>query len=352
MSIVSLRGSLWWSCRAAVAVAAWCLATGSADAEPITIDWVTVGDPGNAADTTGYGAVAGEYKIMKFEFTNAQYVDFLNAVDPNAQNLRSLYNPQMDTSPYGGIGYLFFAAAGTKYRVRTNMGDKPVNFVDWFDAARVANWMHNGQGSGSTETGAYTLNGATSGEAVARNPGALFYVPNEDEWYKAAYYKGGSANAGYWDYATQSDSAPSPVSAGPTGIGSAGPNGNFANYYQGADWNGRRGNFTTIGTNGGPSAYGALDMSGNALEWNDLDGTPSLFRGYRGGSFIANDSFAVSSAYRLFQYTTTSLDTMGFRLAGVSAQPVPEIDPAGMGSVLALVTGALGLLERRRRKTA
>lgn len=31
---------------------------------------------------------------------------------------------------------------------------------------------------------------------------------------------------------------------------------------------------------------------------------------------------------------------------------VPEIDPAGMGSVLALVTGALGLLERRRLKMA
>jgi hypothetical protein len=29
---------------------------------------------------------------------------------------------------------------------------------------------------------------------------------------------------------------------------------------------------------------------------------------------------------------------------------VPEIDPAGMGSVLALITGALGLLERRRLK--
>lgn len=28
--------------------------------------------------------------------------------------------------------------------------------------------------------------------------------------------------------------------------------------------------------------------------------------------------------------------------------PVPEIDPAGMGSVLALVAGALGLIERRR----
>lgn len=35
-----------------------------------------------------------------------------------------------------------------------------------------------------------------------------------------------------------------------------------------------------------------------------------------------------------------------------SASPVPEIDPAGMGSVLALVVGSLGVLERRRRRTA
>jgi hypothetical protein len=43
---------------------------------------------------------------------------------------------------------------------------------------------------------------------------------------------------------------------------------------------------------------------------------------------------------------------IGFRLAGPTGSPaaVPEIDPAGMGSVLALVTGALGLLERRRLK--
>ena len=29
---------------------------------------------------------------------------------------------------------------------------------------------------------------------------------------------------------------------------------------------------------------------------------------------------------------------------------VPEIDPAGMGSVLALVSGTLGLLERKRSR--
>ena len=36
----------------------------------------------------------------------------------------------------------------------------------------------------------------------------------------------------------------------------------------------------------------------------------------------------------------------------VATSAVPEIDPAGMGSVLGLVAGALGLLERRRLKAA
>jgi len=36
----------------------------------------------------------------------------------------------------------------------------------------------------------------------------------------------------------------------------------------------------------------------------------------------------------------------GLALQAISG--VPEIDPSGMCSVLALVTGALGLLERRR----
>lgn len=38
--------------------------------------------------------------------------------------------------------------------------------------------------------------------------------------------------------------------------------------------------------------------------------------------------------------------------SGPGPAPVPEIDPAGVGSVLAVVTGALGLLERRRVKVA
>jgi len=81
--------------------------------------------------------------------------------------------------------------------------------------------MNGGTSSSSTETGAYTLNGGTSGNAPAVNVGAAVYIPTENQWYKAAYYKGGSTNAGYWDYATQSDSAPTAVTSGTTGIGSS-----------------------------------------------------------------------------------------------------------------------------------
>ena len=48
-----------------------------------------------------------------------------------------------------------------------------------------------GEVAGSTETGAYTLNGACTDHAddETRNSGAAYFIPSENEWYKAAYYK-------------------------------------------------------------------------------------------------------------------------------------------------------------------
>ena len=112
-------------------------------AAAVTISWVTVGDPGNTADTTGdpnpAGAVAESFRIMTYEWTNTQYVDFLNAVDPDGLNPQGIYNVNMGSDARGGISYTGGNAAGSKYAARTNMGDKPVNYVSWFDAARVSN---------------------------------------------------------------------------------------------------------------------------------------------------------------------------------------------------------------------
>jgi formylglycine-generating enzyme required for sulfatase activity len=350
MPYFSLKAfSLWLAALA-------CLPLGSL-ANAGIIEWVTVGDPGNTADTApaGYGTVAASFRIMKYEFTNQLYTEFLNSVAATTDTY-SLYNASMGSDARGGISFLSFAASGSKYGTRSNMGDKPVNFVSWFDAARVSNWLMNGAtSSSSTETGAYTLvGGQTTGTAPAVNSGATFYVPTEDQWYKAAYYKGGGTNAGYWNYATQSDSNPTAVTAGSTGIGSAGSTGNSANYFRAADWNSQDGNVTTVGTNGGPSFYGAFDMSGNVTEWNDLTGAAGSSRGWRSGS-IYNGPGDVSSSYRSSQDPSIENDYgVGFRLASPVSGPsgVPEIDPAMGSSALSLVAGVLAMIEQRRRRAA
>jgi len=194
------------------------------------------------------------------------------------------------------------------------------------------------------ETGAYTLNNALSAPAPAVNPGATFYIPTENQWYKAAYYKGGSTNAGYWDYPTQSDSVPTQVTSGTTGIGSAGSGGNFANYEGGADWNGQDGNVPTVGTNGGASAYLTYDMGGNVYEWNDLTGAASNTKGVRGGAW-RDPVFGLSS---LATYPTIApggdeSNVTGFRLVN----PVPEPSTYVM-ALAGLACGAWQMVRRRR----
>ncbi len=113
----------------------------------VTMDFVIVGNPGNLPDSNGLGAVSYGYKIGKYEVTIGQYVDFLNAVaksDPYG-----LWDPRMETGAYGWVPG-FIARTGTPGNYSYQVMDaaflnRPVWWVDWWDAARFANWMHNGQ---------------------------------------------------------------------------------------------------------------------------------------------------------------------------------------------------------------
>ena len=323
----------------------------------VTIDMVTVGNPGNTPDTaTGnvYGSVAYSYQIGKYDVTIGQYTEFLNAADPNGTNPYGIYNPAMGTDlNIAGITFNTFSKPGEKYSAISNGGDssnRPITYVSRFDAARFANWMHNGQGSGSTETGAYTLGGATSGDAVTRNVGATFYIPTENEWYKAAYYSPllNSGSGGYYAYATQSNTAPD------NSIGSGANQGNYysdSNGYsvtQSLVYSPTQNYLTDVGAfSGSGSYYGTFDQSGNAYQWNDLDGTAGSSRAVRGGYWYSIP-FGLSSLSRFTIAPSDEFASDGFRLA--SPMSVPEIDAAGLGSVIALISGGLCLLERRRKR--
>ena len=290
----------------------------------VTIDWVTVGNAGNPADPLnsdaipGIGSVGYEYRIGTYLVTNSQYAVFLNAVaasDPNG-----LYNDSMNSNARGGITRSGTSGSYT-YAVRANMGDKPASYVSWYDAARFCNWMTNGQGSGGTESGVYTLTGPTSISGITRdlnNPDHVF-MQSEDEWYKAAYHQpasqGGDADD-YWLYATQSNTVPTLATATSTGD-VANPGQDVVNYFVAADWNGQNGNVTTVGSAGSTSFYGAFDMNGNVFEWNEaLIGSS---RGIRGGSFGVNEGSLRSSARPPFNPVFENNFT-GFRLTS----PVPE----------------------------
>jgi formylglycine-generating enzyme required for sulfatase activity len=319
------------------------------NAHAVTIDWVTVGNLGNDPDpATGglYGAVNYEYRIGKYEVTIQQYTDFLNAVaqsDPY-----SLYNTEMASDlNIAGISRSG-TSGGYSYSVIDNggpSGNRPITYVSWFDAARFANWMHNGQGSGSTETGAYTLvDGQMDGTAPAKNPGAQFYIPTESEWYKAAYYSPllNSGSGGYHAYATQSSTAPGNT------IGSSA---NQANYYNGvfsvtqSSYSSSQNYLTDVGAfTNSASFYGTFDQSGNVFEWNDLDGTAGSSRGLRGGRW-GSPAFNLSSSGRLTDDPSLENSDFGFRLAS----PVPEPATLGLASGGVLCACGWWVLKRRRR---
>ncbi|NBS50547.1 MAG: hypothetical protein EBS97_08110, partial [Verrucomicrobia bacterium] len=223
-----------------------------------SMDFVRIGNPGNAADTTGSpnpaGSVSYIYNIGKYEVSRDQVL--------KANLLGSLGINLWDLTNLGGNG-----------------ANKPATGVTWYDAAKFVNWLNTSQGfvpaykfdgSGNFQLWSSTDSGYDPGNPY-RNTLAKYFLPSVDEWYKAAY---GSPSGTWYDYPTGSNIAPSPVGAGVAV--------NTAVY-------GGQSGFADVTNAGGLSAYGTMAQGGNVAEWNEtafdgINDSPSENRPPRGGA--------------------------------------------------------------------
>ncbi len=271
------------------------------------IDFVTIGNAGNADDTTGFpnpaGKVDSTYRMGQFEISE----DMINKA--NAQSSLSI--------------------------THDNRGaNKPATSISWLEAAQFVNWLNTDSGS----TPAYKFNGGNfelwapvdagyNPNNLFRNSNAKYFLPSVDEWYKAAYYD--PITDVYYDYPTGSDTPPTLVASG-TGSGTA-------VYFQ-AFATGP----TDITQAGGLSPYGTMGQGGNVWEWDETDfdlvnDSSSSIRGIGGGGWFG-DSINLLSSTRVYGDPTIEIFYIGFRVASI---PEPS-------SLLLGALASMGLLMRRR----
>jgi sulfatase modifying factor 1 len=265
----------------------------------IDMEFVTIGNAGNAADTggtPGCGAVAYNYRIGKYEVTNAQWDAFTAAAG----------------APTNDGGYSF-----SSYWTGSQ---QPTNKVSWYEASQFCNYLT----SGNKSKGAYLFSGnnANPGSFMGVNRDAakstystVYVIPTEDEWYKAAYYK--PDDSSYSLYANGLNTIP------------AADNGwNYAGGAYSSPWN--------VGT-GTQEQNGTFDMMGNVQEWNETLFYGS-YRGYRGGAYYHNVS-GLASSYWSHDAPYDDDENIGFRVASIVPEPC---------SLTLLFLGGLSLRYRKR----
>ena len=330
-------------------VTAGACALASSATAMIEIDTSYVGDIGNANDSTGYGGVSYDYHVGTYEVTNSQYVSFLNA--KGSTNAHGVFNGNMESQSYGGIQQDGTGVGGDlfTYSVKSGMGNKAVNYVSFWDAARFTNWLTNGQGSGDTESGMYNLGGVThpTNGSVTRQLDFSagqngVAVASEDEWYKAAYYQpvgaGGDTDS-YWLYPTASNATPSNDLVG------IDP-GNNANCYQAGYTVGAPTYLTDVGEfENSASYYGTFDQGGNVREWNDAI-VSSGSRGLRGGAFN-NDDPSLQSSNRSNGNPSVEFFAIGFRVSSLA--PIPE--PSTYAAIFGCLALTVATMRRNGRRT-
>lgn len=307
----------------------------------ITIDMVTISNPGNAPDTryhreehpAGFGAVNYAYQIGKYEITAGQYTEFLNCVaqsDPFG-----LYTIAMNTS-FGAKIRQAGSAPNFSYSVAPDWANRPVNYVTFWDAIRFCNWLHNGQpqgpqGAATTEAGAY--HDLENDLLFGRNPNAKFFIPTEDEWYKAAYHDQSVGRAAsYFDYATGTSTA---CGNDITEANNPHHNMNVENAMLAIGDPYYRSNVGEFALSNSP--YGTFDQGGNVWEWNET--VIGNGRGLRGGGWLETSIYSRAD-YRSSLPPSADFFAGGFRIAAVA---IPE--PSG----IALLVPAIGLLRVRRK---
>jgi hypothetical protein len=285
------------------------------------MDFVTIGNASNAADTTGApnpaGAVGYEYGIGKFEVSEDMITKF------NASQLLQITKDTRGTA-------------------------KPATSVSWNEAARFVNWLNTSTGGSAAYK--FTTLGVNDNIALwtasdtldyeATNPyrskRATYVLPSFNEWYKAAYYN--PTNSTYYDFPNGRNTAPTAVASGTAD--------NTAVY------NGQSGP-ADVDQAGGLSPYGVMGLGGNVREWDEssldlLNSSDSSNRGVRGSRWGDADSSNLSSSSRFSRSPSGVTDSIGFRVASLpsSAAAVPE--PSMM--VIGTLFGLGGLMAKRRMK--